>query len=675
MKLKISFFNKTIFSKNLTLFWPIWTVYLLFLLTMLPLNLLIRFQRQVGTQNISYTLEQRNLGELNEVLGQLNMEMIAVFIVAGILSMALFNYLFSSRSANMIHALPVTRGELFGTNVISGLSFLIIPEIITFIISVFICLAYGVTCVQHLAAWLIAMIGISFFFYGMAVFCAMLTGQMFAVAAYYVIANFLYVGVRSIIGLIISTLTFGVEYYDVINAIHLERLSPFYYIYRLVSFNGKTKWQGDKQPTVITGISFEGAEIIAGYAVFALVLYVLAYLLYRKRKLEKAGDLLTVSFVKPIFRWGVGLTGSLVLAYVISEVIKGMCVGSTVTSLIVGMLIFGLIFFFVAEMLIQKSFKVFHKKKVLEWAAFSAFLLCSFGGMYGLSDMLENKMPEADEIRTAFVQQDYPIEFDGEDAKDVIELHQQILSQKDEIKQSDYLGMEYSALTIKYALKNGECFQRTYSIPRDNTGQKVNEIISSMEETPDHILKNLFCYDYEQAVRVSGELYLYDAQADSKGARAIDKDAIELIYNAYLKDLENHSIQKYYMSNYAYPYEMCEAQYACDLYFDIRLPEGATYQNVYSRLVDCQFEANPRGQVNIISDPDDIVRGGYGKIPYEYRRDDNWRTGITFGTDCTNIIQALVDCGIIESVDELEVYDPSFMEEDVEYYDNSVYYQ
>ena len=122
MKLKTSFFNKTIFAKNLTLFWPIWTVYLLFLLAMLPLNLLIRFQRQVGTQRIGYSLEQRNLAELNEVLSQLNLTMVAVFIVAGILAMALFNYLFNSRSANMIHALPVTRGELFGTNVISGLA-------------------------------------------------------------------------------------------------------------------------------------------------------------------------------------------------------------------------------------------------------------------------------------------------------------------------------------------------------------------------------------------------------------------------------------------------------------------------------------------------------------------------------------------------------------------------
>ena len=673
MKLKTSFFNKTIFAKNLTLFWPIWTVYLLFLLAMLPLNLLIRFQRQVGTQRIGYSLEQRNLAELNEVLGQLNLTMVAVFIVAGILAMALFNYLFNSRSANMIHALPVTRGELFGTNVISGLAFLIVPEAISFITSVFVCLAYGVTCVQHLASWLIAMIGISFFSYGMAVFCAMLTGQMFAVAAYYVIANFLYVGVRSIIGLIISTLTFGVEYYDVINAIHLERLSPFYYLYRLVSFNGKTKWQND-QSTIITGITFEGAEIIAGYAVFALLLYVLAYLLYRKRKLEKAGDLLTVSFVKPIFRWGVGFTGSLVLAYVVSEVVKGMCIGSTVKSLIVGMLIFGLIFFFVAEMLIQKSFKVFHKKKWLEWAAFSVFLLCAFGGMCGVSNGLENKMPESEDVAVAFIEQSYPIEYDGENAKEVIELHHNILNHKEELKKDVYIGNNYNTMTIKYVLKNGERFQRTYAIPQDKVVEGVSETIYNMEENTDAMLKNQFCYDYKQTVLVSGSLDLYDSHINSKGSRTISEKDIEMIYNAFLKDLEEHNIQKYYMANYSYMYDQQTTQYTSDLYFDIRLPEGATFQNMYKRFMNYPMEEAINGQMQVLSEEEEMEQGGYGRIPYEYKRDGNWRVGILFGEDCTNLVQALVDCGIIESEDELETYDTSMMDTDTEYVKGVTYY-
>ena len=39
MKSKISCFNKTIFKKNLTLYWPLWTAWLLLLLAMVPVNL------------------------------------------------------------------------------------------------------------------------------------------------------------------------------------------------------------------------------------------------------------------------------------------------------------------------------------------------------------------------------------------------------------------------------------------------------------------------------------------------------------------------------------------------------------------------------------------------------------------------------------------------------------
>ena len=36
MKSKISFFNKTIFKKNVTLYWPIWVLYTVFLVFVQP---------------------------------------------------------------------------------------------------------------------------------------------------------------------------------------------------------------------------------------------------------------------------------------------------------------------------------------------------------------------------------------------------------------------------------------------------------------------------------------------------------------------------------------------------------------------------------------------------------------------------------------------------------------
>lgn len=46
---------------------------------------------------------------------------------------------------NMMHALPVSRKELFVTNYLSGLLFLMIPQAISFLISIFVCLGRNIT--------------------------------------------------------------------------------------------------------------------------------------------------------------------------------------------------------------------------------------------------------------------------------------------------------------------------------------------------------------------------------------------------------------------------------------------------------------------------------------------------------------------------------------------------
>ena len=41
MKLKNSFFNKTIFVKNITMYWPLWVVYTFIVMCMHPMVLLV----------------------------------------------------------------------------------------------------------------------------------------------------------------------------------------------------------------------------------------------------------------------------------------------------------------------------------------------------------------------------------------------------------------------------------------------------------------------------------------------------------------------------------------------------------------------------------------------------------------------------------------------------------
>lgn len=82
--------------------------------------------------------------------------------MALVTGMAMFSYLYNSRACNMIHSMSVTRRQLFSTNVLTGLLFMWIPQIIKYFMSFVICISYGNTKVVHIGINLLAAMGISF---------------------------------------------------------------------------------------------------------------------------------------------------------------------------------------------------------------------------------------------------------------------------------------------------------------------------------------------------------------------------------------------------------------------------------------------------------------------------------------------------------------------------------
>ena len=95
---------------------------------------------------------------------------IIIFIMAVCTGMALFNYLYSQKACNMIHAMPVTRTRLYFTNVITGLVIMWFPQIVRFVISLMICISNGMTDIKPLGIWLLSSMAISFLAYGIVCF-------------------------------------------------------------------------------------------------------------------------------------------------------------------------------------------------------------------------------------------------------------------------------------------------------------------------------------------------------------------------------------------------------------------------------------------------------------------------------------------------------------------------
>lgn len=632
MKSKTSCFNRTIFKKNLTHYWPLWVAYLGFMLLSVPLNI---WQLATTEWYFEYYNETSRMHEIMYRAVNMMTEPITIFVFAGAVALAVFSYLYSAKNANMMHALPVNRLELYVTNYLSGLSFLVIPQIIVFFVSVLVCLANEITCIQYLFLGLLCQLGLSFFAYSLAVFVAMFTGQLLAMPVYYLVLNYLYVGCLYIVNSVMELLTYGVT--ERWNPGKSCILSPLYYL----NNNLRVKQNYARELDNITGIEIKGMHLVAIYALAAVFITVIAYQVYRKRQIETAGDWISVGFVKPLFRWGVAFCGGILLSLTFTSILKEAHSLNAYATTVCCMMVTGFICFFAAEMLLRKNFRVFQKKRLIEWAGFTVIVVL-FLTLFEVDAFgIERAMPQEDEIVAAFVNMDYPIEVKKEDIPQLLEIQHDAIAGKKEYQKIEQEGHGYYYTTFRYYLKDGSMFERRYPIPVTeeyvkNEASPVAKILA-WESKPE----NLKCYilgtNYDTNQYISGYIDLYNDDNEYRNYMFSEAET-KALEEAVEKDIE--------AGNYAPYYLYCVAgdeqeQYYNNISFDYYNRNG--YHDIWD------YYANYDGYY----DTDKT------QMEMEYVSQAN--SYITFGPECEYTIKALEELGITDDTWKLctnsEYYD------------------
>lgn len=646
MKSKISFFNKTIYLKNITLYWPIWGFYLLFLLITGPAMLWLCLREEALYPSTYHAAAQLDL--LHEFTN-MNAVIALSMVMALLTAMALFNYLSVSKSANMIHALPVSRIELFGTNVLSGITFMFVPLIITFMLDVLICLAYGASGVEYLAMWLLCSMGVSFFFFSIAVFCNFLTGLSFSVPCYYLIIIFLYDIVRVAVGIVVDFIGYGIDFSTMFEYMDATWLSPAHYlwdnlcmepVYENVTVQGEVEYY-------CSSLVLNGGKAVALYLIPAVILLVLSYVLYKKRHIETAGDLITVPWLKPIVRWGVGVFAGYFFGIGICSILSEFTMEESVVGVFFAILIVGVICYFIADMCIQKSFKVFHKKNWIQCGCFAGFMLLTFLGINFSIRSIEQYVPEKDEISYMSVSIDYSMDMDDEEMDAVIALHQEIVDHIEEYRKINWMTYEEASswVNFTYYMKDGTKVNRCYEIPMNGTLENLYAEVYKYQQKPEHYLDYLFGAPYEESVVVDGYMDYYGFQQngeDDYGERPLTLLEAQKIYDAVVKDAMNGDLQKYNQPDLFY-----------DNYYEVgvtteTITEEASTDN-YQIWISLSVHNNRQAEKNTYyyewldyMDEDVITDSAY----------------ICVGEDCKNLIQALIDIGFIESESDLANYTP-----------------
>ena len=511
MKSRTSLFNRTVLLKDITRFCPIWIIFSV--INLLP---------TLGNLSTAALMEKNYIAFL--LGGDLGAYAITALVYALICALFLFGDLFKSKLCNALHALPLRRESWFATHFLAGVLFFLAPGTV----NALICLPYMGEYWFVAPMWLLATTVMYLFFFTLAILCVMLTGGRFAAAAVYVLINFFSLLCYWMVDTYYAPLLPGLhirdtvfiwfcpvamlasgEYFifDCVEAYPskgvVDLYESMYYTYKYVFKGFGSNW-------LYIGI----------VAALAVVLFILALVLYRKRKLESAGDFLAFRKPQPVFLVIFSLTIGAIF-----QSIFGLF-DSNIVSMIIGLVI-GC---YAGQMLLRRTVKVFDKRSLI-WAGAMAAALGLTLVVTSIDPLgLTRWTPEPEQVVSIALSEDYEYvknEYyhsktvtiqDPGNIEKIVSVHEKILAEGAYIVPSQgYYGQAayIHPIHLTYKLADGREVVRRYYVTDNTLAQQLEPFFSSN--------KYLLGYDDFDDFIAHVELVTLDS-ADI--ASAADKEAL-----------------------------------------------------------------------------------------------------------------------------------------------------
>ena len=513
MKSRTSFCNKTILGKDLLRFAPAWLLYTLCLLLGLALM-------YVSDSNNFWFAN--NMGEMVQYSSLINL------IYAPLVAMLLFGDLYNSRMCNALHAMPLKRGCWFGSHLIAGLLFNLIPT------ALFCGLAAPLlarTCVvgaQWIALWAFLGMNLTYLcFFGIAVLSAFCAGNRFGMVAVYALLNAGAYIAFFLIDSIYTPMFYGVVTSDTLAKMvtPLENLAQNVCV-ELESWGRLTSLYHNDLSKIQAHFWLlpEGWKTLGLWALVGVVCLLLGRILYGKRKLECAGDAMAIKALEPVF-----LVCVAACCAALGNLFLEMFIGTNGPDFMPALFMAcGLVAgWFAGKMLIERTVRVFRLRNWLGLLALSAVLAASLGMAYYDVFGIESWVPKAEDVKSVtFGYSSYrgmseELTEDADIAQ-VIRLQELALQDRPansgtfvEVDGKIYAGRDAEELGIAdqgeycyatdvmicYTLNSGRVVERNYTIwGHGETGDIVREYLSRWE-----VVSYASYYGEIAAITVSGE--------------------------------------------------------------------------------------------------------------------------------------------------------------------------
>lgn len=435
MRCGTSFYNGTL-GKQLTLrFWPLIALYTVIWAIALPIT------------GLTYLRNGQIHSWISDVDTIYRVMATPMTLVFGVLAaMAVYSHLYTTRSCNFTAALPPKRTALFATHYLTGLLWLVVPVAGMTLLALPIGLGYnlGVFFSGLGLVWMQTL-----FFYSFAVLCGMLTGHLLALPVFYAIFNGLVGGIWLLLTAIFQEFYYGYPGTMAVIPQWVQWLTPAWQL----AFN--TFWVKDWVSAVYAGVG--------------VMMALAAWLLYVKRPMERAGDVVIWAGLRPVFRYGVALSSGLALGS-----LTRLILGLGQLGLAVSVILWGVAGCFVGQMFLTKSVRVLRYWKGA--GAIACVFAALFVGMHFDLTGYETRVPQTDQVVSVSLSgldsfpSDTATNFHNIETRDpkaialITQLHQTLVDQRPE----PWAGETYAASTtldVTYTLSNGTRLTRSYFVP------------------------------------------------------------------------------------------------------------------------------------------------------------------------------------------------------------------
>lgn len=461
----------------------------------------------------------------------------AHLLVPVITAVLLYRYLQSVSSVAVMHSMPFTRSKLYNSNYISGLILISAPVIVNGIILLLLSKptyrewgyeevtvsTVNVFARGEVLNWMGTSLLIVIVLFSVAVFAAVVTGNnlMHLLTSYFFI--FLIPLLYSVFNVYFQEFLYGFDLSGNWVDIALS-ISPYTGI-----LNG--------------GGYFKIAEVLF-YIATILVMLVISAVLYNKRRLERATDSLTFSFMKPVICYIIAFLGMTMLGFYFQVLGEGRL------YMYAGFAAGTLIFFIIGQMIVVKSPRIYNMEGLRNFLIYAVIAVLFVVGLNVDATGFEKRVPNPQKLEGAYI--NGVISFDKwgdgitdgqlttpENLEALVAFHQKILDNRERFEADQY-NLYASSFQIRYDTKGQFDMSRRYSI--DYLFWADSPELKKIFESAEHKANNSF---YSPNVDKYVRAYFYSDVYSGKDSEIVNQRLLnELIANLE-KDFSEMSYEDY----------------------------------------------------------------------------------------------------------------------------------